>query len=78
MTSITIELPDDILEAVRIEAEHFGTTPEQRIERLIEQTHRQRVKHPRAQMDTELERLIESGEAKPLREYLPTTSDKIA
>ncbi len=40
MTTMQITLPDDIFEAVRIEAEHFGTTAEQRVQRLIVDTHR--------------------------------------
>lgn len=71
MATITLELPDDILEAVRIEAEYFGTAAKERLERMVEDTHRHRDKHPRADMGVALERVLEPGEARPLREYLP-------
>ncbi len=78
MTTMQITLPDDIAEAVRIEAEHFGTTPEQRVQRLIEEIHRHRVNHPRAEQEAELNKLLESGDVKTLRGYLPTSSEKAA
>lgn len=46
--TLTIELPDDIYEAVRIEAEAYGDTAKTRVERVIEQLHRHRATTIRA------------------------------
>lgn len=73
--TLSIELPDDIYEAVRLEAEAFGDTAKTRIERMIERTHRHRVTHPRAETIRQLDELLERGELKQLRDYLPGGKD---
>lgn len=79
MTTITLRLPDDILEVARLEAEYFGTTAEERIERLVEKTHWHRVTHPAAKMQTHIARIERGevpGDGRPLREFLPTGAEK--
>lgn len=70
--TLTIELPDNIYEAVRLEAEAYGDTAENRIERIITKTHELRVKYPLAEAHARLDRLVESGETVPLRDLIPT------
>ena len=75
--TLTIELPDDLYEAVRLEAEYYGLTAKERIEHMIEKTHRHRVTHPLAEMRERLDHLVEQGETIPLRELIPPGSKSI-
>jgi hypothetical protein len=74
--TLTIELPDEIAEVVRREAEMYGTTTKNRIEGIITRMHEMRVKLPRAAAHAELDRLEESGEIRSITQYLPLGSNK--